>query len=94
MEGWINGQVEGLCLIMLAVVNRVFGHISYRSDWELVKVDFRQSFPRQCTEADYDSWKLTDLQVISGCFSDLPLSSKVTACSKTIKFAPKCCTAH
>lgn len=82
MEGWINGQVEGLCLIMLAVVDRVFGHISYRSDWELVKVDFRQSFPRQCTEADYDSWKLTDLQVISGCFSDLPLSSKVTACSK------------
>ncbi|KAI2662529.1 VPS10 domain-containing receptor SorCS2 [Labeo rohita] len=41
---------------------KVFGHISYRSDWELVKVDFRQSFPRQCTEADYDSWKLTDLQ--------------------------------
>uniref|UniRef100_A0A8C1U7A6 VPS10 domain-containing receptor SorCS2 n=1 Tax=Cyprinus carpio TaxID=7962 RepID=A0A8C1U7A6_CYPCA len=40
----------------------VFGHISYRSDWELVKVDFRKSFPRQCTEADYDSWKLTDLQ--------------------------------
>uniref|UniRef100_A0A8C1GKY5 Sortilin-related VPS10 domain containing receptor 2 n=1 Tax=Cyprinus carpio TaxID=7962 RepID=A0A8C1GKY5_CYPCA len=62
MEGWINGQVEGLCLFMLAVVDRVFGHISYRSDWELVKVDFRQSFPRQCTEADYDSWKLTDLQ--------------------------------
>lgn len=43
--------------------SRVFGHISYRSDWELVKVDFRQSFPRQCTEADYDSWKLTDLKV-------------------------------
>ncbi len=63
-----GGKVEGLCLIMLAVVDRVFGHISYRSDWELVKVDFRQSFPRQCTEADYDSWKLTDLQVISGCF--------------------------
>ncbi|XP_050971652.1 VPS10 domain-containing receptor SorCS2 isoform X2 [Labeo rohita] len=44
------------------LVMTVFGHISYRSDWELVKVDFRQSFPRQCTEADYDSWKLTDLQ--------------------------------
>ncbi|KAI4890609.1 hypothetical protein NFI96_004371 [Prochilodus magdalenae] len=40
----------------------VFGHISYRSDWELVKVDFRQSFLRQCTEDDYDSWKLTNLQ--------------------------------
>ncbi|XP_065145482.1 VPS10 domain-containing receptor SorCS2 isoform X6 [Paramisgurnus dabryanus] len=44
------------------LVMTVFGHISYRSDWELVKVDFRQSFPRQCTEDDYDSWKLTDLQ--------------------------------
>ncbi|KTF80765.1 hypothetical protein cypCar_00004611 [Cyprinus carpio] len=47
------------------LVMTVFGHISYRSDWELVKVDFRQSFPRQCTEADYDSWKLTDLQVVN-----------------------------
>ncbi|XP_010886317.2 VPS10 domain-containing receptor SorCS2 isoform X4 [Esox lucius] len=44
------------------LVMTVFGHISYRSDWELVKVDFRQSFSRQCTEVDYDSWKLTDLQ--------------------------------
>ncbi|KAM9835269.1 VPS10 domain-containing receptor SorCS2 isoform X1 [Syngnathus typhle] len=44
------------------LVMTVFGHISYRSDWELVKVDFRQSFPRQCAEADYESWQLTDLQ--------------------------------
>ncbi|KAM7377629.1 hypothetical protein PAMA_014099 [Pampus argenteus] len=47
--------------IPLKILN-VFGHISYRSDWELVKVDFRQSFPRQCTESDYDSWLLTNLQ--------------------------------
>ncbi|KAM8882352.1 VPS10 domain-containing receptor SorCS2 isoform 10-T10 [Synchiropus picturatus] len=44
------------------LVMTVFGHISYRSDWELVKVDFRQSFPHQCTESDYDSWQLTNLQ--------------------------------
>ncbi|XP_061619862.1 VPS10 domain-containing receptor SorCS2 isoform X3 [Phyllopteryx taeniolatus] len=44
------------------LVMTVFGHISYRSDWELVKVDFRQSFPRQCAEDDYESWQLTDLQ--------------------------------
>ncbi|KAG7236890.1 hypothetical protein INR49_000137, partial [Caranx melampygus] len=44
------------------LVMTVFGHISYRSDWELVKVDFRQSFPHQCTESDYDLWQLTDLQ--------------------------------
>lgn len=42
----------------------MFGHISYRSDWELVKVDFRQSFPRQCTESDYDSWQFTDQKVM------------------------------
>uniref|UniRef100_M4AAB2 Sortilin related VPS10 domain containing receptor 2 n=1 Tax=Xiphophorus maculatus TaxID=8083 RepID=M4AAB2_XIPMA len=55
------------------LVMTVFGHISYRSDWELVKVDFRQSFPRQCTELDYESWQLTDLKRYRGnsceCFS-------------------------
>eukprot|EP00066_Takifugu_rubripes_P003860 XP_003966785.1 PREDICTED: VPS10 domain-containing receptor SorCS2 [Takifugu rubripes] len=44
------------------LVMTVFGHISYRSDWELVKVDFRQSFPQTCTESDYESWQLTDMQ--------------------------------
>lgn len=48
-----------LCLCVCSV----FGHISYRSDWELVKVDFRQSFSRQCADSDYESWGLTDLQV-------------------------------
>lgn len=41
----------------------VFGHISFRSDWELVKVDFRPSFSKQCSEDDYSSWDLTNLQV-------------------------------
>uniref|UniRef100_A0A8C3WZK1 VPS10 domain-containing receptor SorCS2 n=1 Tax=Catagonus wagneri TaxID=51154 RepID=A0A8C3WZK1_9CETA len=44
------------------LVMTVFGHISFRSDWELVKVDFRPSFSRQCNEQDYSSWDLTDLQ--------------------------------
>ncbi|XP_066479998.1 VPS10 domain-containing receptor SorCS2 isoform X2 [Tiliqua scincoides] len=45
-----------------SLVMTVFGHISYRSDWELVKVDFRPSFPRECTDEDYESWDLTNLQ--------------------------------
>lgn len=52
-----------LIMCLFLYVLSVFGHISYRSDWELVKVDFRQSFPRQCTESDYDTWQLSDLQV-------------------------------
>lgn len=52
-----------LAELVAVALPSVFGHISYRSDWELVKVDFRRSFPRACTEADYESWQLTDLQV-------------------------------
>ncbi|XP_060003434.1 VPS10 domain-containing receptor SorCS2 [Lagenorhynchus albirostris] len=44
------------------LVMTVFGHISFRSDWELVKVDFRPWFSRQCSEEDYSSWNLTNLQ--------------------------------
>ncbi|XP_042840958.1 VPS10 domain-containing receptor SorCS2 isoform X1 [Panthera tigris] len=44
------------------LVMTVFGHISFRSDWELVKVDFRPSFSRQCGEEDYGSWHLSDLK--------------------------------
>ncbi|KAM5271298.1 VPS10 domain-containing receptor SorCS2 [Ctenodactylus gundi] len=44
------------------LVMTVFGHISFRSDWELVKVDFRPSFSKPCGEGDYTSWDLTSLQ--------------------------------
>ncbi|XP_077606503.1 VPS10 domain-containing receptor SorCS2 [Crocuta crocuta] len=44
------------------LVMTVFGHISFRSDWELVKVDFRPSFSRPCGEDDYSAWHLSDLQ--------------------------------
>lgn len=50
----------------------VFGHISFRSDWELVKVDFRPVFSRPCREDDYDSWDLTGLQVSLGAPSPPP----------------------
>ncbi|XP_059532348.1 VPS10 domain-containing receptor SorCS2 [Myotis daubentonii] len=44
------------------LVITIFGHISYRSEWELVKVDFRPSFPRPCRAEDYSAWDLTNLQ--------------------------------
>ncbi|XP_020646198.3 VPS10 domain-containing receptor SorCS2 isoform X2 [Pogona vitticeps] len=44
------------------LVMTVFGHISYRSDWELVKVDFRPFFPRECNDEDYEPWELSNLQ--------------------------------
>lgn len=38
--------------------SRIFGHVSHRSEWQLVKIDFRSIFNRRCTEADYQTWHL------------------------------------
>uniref|UniRef100_A0AAY4F0H1 PKD domain-containing protein n=1 Tax=Denticeps clupeoides TaxID=299321 RepID=A0AAY4F0H1_9TELE len=36
----------------------IFGHISHRSEWQLVKIDFRSIFNRRCTPGDYQTWHL------------------------------------
>uniref|UniRef100_A0AAY4DMR1 PKD domain-containing protein n=1 Tax=Denticeps clupeoides TaxID=299321 RepID=A0AAY4DMR1_9TELE len=36
----------------------LFGHFSYRSEWQLIKVDYRGLFSRQCSEGDYQPWYL------------------------------------
>ncbi|XP_035256981.1 VPS10 domain-containing receptor SorCS1-like isoform X2 [Anguilla anguilla] len=36
----------------------IFGHVSHRSEWQLVKIDFRSIFNRRCTEEDYQTWHL------------------------------------
>lgn len=64
MENW-NLRFLSCKILLVILLFRVFGHISYRSDWELVKVDFRPSFPRECTDDDYESWELTNLQVFT-----------------------------
>eukprot|EP00062_Callorhinchus_milii_P017884 gi/632970748/ref/XP_007901820.1/ PREDICTED: VPS10 domain-containing receptor SorCS1-like [Callorhinchus milii] len=40
------------------LVMTVFGHLSHRSDWQLVKVDYRSIFSRRCTEKDLQAWEL------------------------------------
>lgn len=37
---------------------RVFGHFSHRSEWQLVKVDYKSIFDRRCAEEDYRPWLL------------------------------------
>uniref|UniRef100_A0A8C9NU08 VPS10 domain-containing receptor SorCS3 n=1 Tax=Serinus canaria TaxID=9135 RepID=A0A8C9NU08_SERCA len=36
----------------------VFGHFSLRSEWQLVKVDYKSLFSRRCTKDDYQTWHL------------------------------------
>ncbi|KAE8589299.1 hypothetical protein XENTR_v10017516 [Xenopus tropicalis] len=38
----------------------VFGHFSLRSEWQLVKVDYKSIFGRRCNENDFESWHLNN----------------------------------
>ncbi|KAI2668216.1 VPS10 domain-containing receptor SorCS3 [Labeo rohita] len=35
-----------------------FGHFSHRSEWQLIKIDYKAIFTRRCTEGDYQTWHL------------------------------------
>uniref|UniRef100_A0A8C9FY82 VPS10 domain-containing protein n=1 Tax=Pavo cristatus TaxID=9049 RepID=A0A8C9FY82_PAVCR len=36
----------------------IFGHFSLRSEWQLVKVDYKPIFSRRCNKDDYQTWHL------------------------------------
>ncbi|TWW59419.1 VPS10 domain-containing receptor, partial [Takifugu flavidus] len=35
-----------------------FGHFSHRSEWQLIKIDYKSIYSRKCTEEDYQTWHL------------------------------------
>ncbi|KAG7267824.1 hypothetical protein CRUP_017368, partial [Coryphaenoides rupestris] len=37
-----------------------FGHFSHRSEWQLIKIDYKSVFSRRCTEEDYQTWHLNN----------------------------------
>ncbi|KAK7901597.1 hypothetical protein WMY93_018366 [Mugilogobius chulae] len=42
------------------LIMTIFGHFSHRSEWQLVKVDFRSIFQHRCTSDDYTMWQVHD----------------------------------
>ncbi|XP_031697332.1 VPS10 domain-containing receptor SorCS1-like [Anarrhichthys ocellatus] len=40
------------------LIMTIFGHFSHRSEWQLVKTDFRSIFQQRCTSEDYMTWQL------------------------------------
>ncbi|XP_023255081.1 VPS10 domain-containing receptor SorCS1-like [Seriola lalandi dorsalis] len=40
------------------LIMTIFGHFSHRSEWQLVKIDFRSIFQQWCTSEDYLTWQL------------------------------------
>lgn len=45
-------------IVSIRIICRVFGHFSHRSEWQLVKVDYKSIFDRRCAEEDYRAWQL------------------------------------
>ncbi|KAM4607452.1 VPS10 domain-containing receptor SorCS3-like [Polymixia lowei] len=35
-----------------------FGHFSHRSEWQLIKIDYKGIFSRRCMDGDYQTWHL------------------------------------
>ncbi|XP_056147393.1 LOW QUALITY PROTEIN: VPS10 domain-containing receptor SorCS3 [Lampris incognitus] len=35
-----------------------FGHFSHRSEWQLIKIDYKGIFSRRCMDGDYQTWQL------------------------------------
>lgn len=52
----------GIVIIVIVLYHHklysVFGHFSHRSEWQLVKVDYKSIFDRRCAEEDYRPWQL------------------------------------
>uniref|UniRef100_A0AAQ4NPK0 Sortilin related VPS10 domain containing receptor 1 n=1 Tax=Gasterosteus aculeatus aculeatus TaxID=481459 RepID=A0AAQ4NPK0_GASAC len=40
------------------LIMTIFGHFSHRSEWQLIKTDFRSIFQQRCTSEDYMTWQL------------------------------------
>ncbi|XP_016124849.1 VPS10 domain-containing receptor SorCS3-like [Sinocyclocheilus grahami] len=44
--------------VIVATGKGFFGHFSHRSEWQLIKIDYKSIFTRRCTEGDYQTWHL------------------------------------
>uniref|UniRef100_A0A4W5PMF7 PKD domain-containing protein n=1 Tax=Hucho hucho TaxID=62062 RepID=A0A4W5PMF7_9TELE len=52
--------VDGM-LVEAGTENQImtfFGHFSHRSEWQLIKIDYKSIFNRKCTEGDFQTWHL------------------------------------
>lgn len=44
--------------VFLFCPSSFFGHFSHRSEWQLIKIDYKSIYSRKCTEEDYQTWHL------------------------------------
>ncbi|KAF3708142.1 VPS10 domain-containing receptor SorCS1 [Channa argus] len=77
------------------LIMTIFGHFSHRSEWQLVKIDFRPIFRHRCTSEDYMTWQLHS-ECSSVLFSGSLMNSRYRRplsnnCSEgtLLKYSPK-----
>lgn len=67
MQGyfWLMMALITLVFVDLFYINSIstsphsfFGHFSHRSEWQLIKIDYKSLYSRKCTEEDYQTWHL------------------------------------
>lgn len=54
----VTGVAPIVIIFLITNPCSVFGHFSHRSEWQLVKVDYKSIFDRRCAEEDYRPWQL------------------------------------
>lgn len=45
-------------LYLVEPTSSFFGHFSHRSEWQLIKIDYKGLFSRRCMDGDYQTWHL------------------------------------
>lgn len=58
-----------------------FGHFSHRSEWQLIKIDYKGLFSRRCMDGDYQTWQLHNKVTAILKISDLLWTSGDTCLS-------------
>lgn len=55
-----------------------FGHFSHRSEWQLIKIDYKGLFSRRCMDGDYQTWHLYNK--VPGILNTIDLLSTPERC--------------
>ncbi|KAG7256827.1 hypothetical protein CRUP_034563 [Coryphaenoides rupestris] len=60
----LRSASRGRVIVLRLWIKAIFGHFSHRSEWQLVKIDFRSFFGRRCRPDDYQTWQLHNEVVV------------------------------
>lgn len=72
-------------VLVVELSSSFFGHFSHRSEWQLIKIDYKGLFSRRCMDGDYQTWHLHNK--VTGILNIIDLLSTVHYHCKQRTFA-------